>query len=160
MPRLATMIAVPLMLAPTVAWSDWEYARWGMSPDQLARASGGAVTVLPPEQRKKHPAFGSETAASGAYAEGALRMKLSFSFDLTNGGLTCIIFTEAGAPQDELLKQSFVRRNGPPHETGGYKEAGMETFAWSKTDEIGLTLMKNGPSFVTQCKPGNVPPLE
>jgi hypothetical protein len=160
MRRLASLTAVLVTLTPALAWGDWEYAQWGMSPAQVAQASGGAVKVLPPAERKKHPAFNSETAAAGTYTEGQLRLSLSFSFDLKSGGLTCVILTGLGPSQNELLKQSFIRRLGRPESTGGLAEAGMETLAWSKTDEIGLTLMEHDPSFATQCKPGNVPPIE
>jgi hypothetical protein len=158
--RLATLIAIPAMLAPTLAWGNWEYARWGMSPEQVAQASGGTVKVLPPAERKKHPAYNSETAAAGTYSEGALRLGLSFSFDLKNGGLTCVVFTGLDRSQNELLKQSFIRRNGPPQTTGGLPDGSMDTLAWYKQDEIGLTLMRNDPSFATQCKPGTIPPIE
>lgn len=158
MRRVGAMAAVIVTLMPTLAWGDWEYAHWGMKPDQVAQASGGAVKVLPPAKRKQHQnPFNSETAAEGTYSEGALRLNLSFSFDLKTGGLTCIIFSSSG--QDELLKQSFIRRHGTPQSTGGFPDAGMTTFTWTQQDEVGLTLM-NGPSFATQCKPGTIPPLE
>lgn len=161
MSRFAIVIAVLAMLMPTLAWGDWEYVHWGMTPDQVAQASSGAVNVLPPAKRKKHPApFNSETAAEGVYTDGALRLNLSFSFDLKNGGLTCVIFTTVDPSQNELFKQSFIRRHGPPDDTGGFSDAGMDTFTWFKPDEIGLTLMKDGQSFATQCKPGTIPPLD
>jgi hypothetical protein len=114
----ATMMAVIAILTPTLAWADWEYAHWGMSPDQVALASSRAVKVLPPAKRKKHPDFNSETAADGTYTEGALRLGLSFSFDLKNGGLTCVVFTGLDQSQNELLKQSFVRRQRPSQTWG------------------------------------------
>ena len=159
MRQFAPAIALTLMLMPTLARADWEYAHWGMTPDQVAAASGGTVKVLPPALRKKHVEFNSETAADGTYAEGALRLNLSFSFDLKNGGLTCVIFASPDPSQNELFKRSFVSRHGPPQEAGGFKDAGMATFTWYKPDEIGLTLMTSGPSFASQCKPGTIPPL-
>jgi hypothetical protein len=161
MGRFAIVVAVLAMLMPTLAWGDWDYVHWGMTPEQVAQASGGAVNVLPPAKRTTHPApFNSETAAEGLYTEGALKLNLSFSFDLKSGGLTCVIFASEDPSQNELFKQSFMRRYGPPDDTGGFADAGMYTYTWYKPDEVGLTLMEGGQSFASQCKPGTIPPLE
>ena len=147
-----------LVMLSTPASADWEYTRWGMSPEQVAQASGGAVKVLPPGKRRHHPApFSSETAAEGTFTEGALRLEVSFSFDLQSTGLTCVVLNSSG--QDELLRQSFFRRLGKPQSTDDHAAAGMKTFTWRGKDEVGLTLM-NGSSFATECKRGTIPPIE
>jgi len=160
--RIATVIAAVALILPTSARADWKYAHWGMKPDQLALASGGAVQVLAPAKHKKHPApWNSETAAEGTYVDGALHVDLSFSFDSKSGGLNCIIFTTAKKAPDKLFKQMFVDLNGPPQKASSSKDLGMETFSWSTAkDEIGLTLMGDGDSLATQCVPGTNPPFE
>jgi hypothetical protein len=160
--RRATIVILAMGLAlPGLAWSDWRYAHWGQSPDELAAASGGAIKVLPPPARKKHSApWNSETAAIGTYIEGALRLRLSFSFDLKSGGLSCVVFEAQDGSPNELLKKMFVSENGPPQTAANDKSLGMETLSWSKPkDQIGLTLMAEH-SFATQCKPGTNPPVE
>ena len=143
---------------PASAWADWDYAHWGMTPDQVAEASGGAAKVLAPAMRTRHAApFDSETAAAGTYSDGALTLDLSFSFDLTTNGLTCIILTAADPSQNDMLKDSLVRRYGPPQDTGGLPA--MQTFTWYKPDEVGLTLIAGAQSFASVCKPGTIPPL-
>ena len=158
---IAGILTVAL-LTPTLAWSDWKYARWGATPEQVAQASGGAVRVLPAGKRKKHPQpWNSETAAAGTYVEGALHLDLSFSFDLKSGGLNCIVFSAVGNSPDSLFKQMFVGLNGAPQTSEDHKDLGMQTFSWSgKKDQVGLTLMKAGGSFATQCVPGANPPVE
>jgi hypothetical protein len=56
MHRAIALIPVVVTLSPAMAWSDWKYAHWGATPEQVAQASGGAVKVLPAAQRKKHAA--------------------------------------------------------------------------------------------------------
>jgi hypothetical protein len=150
--------ALLLLMAPGVARADWEYAHWGMKPEEVAQASGGAVKVLPPAKWKRHPApFDSETAATGTFTEGALHLTLSFSFDPRTKGLTCIVFNSTG--QDDLFRDSFLHRYGTPRATADHPEYGMKTFEWRGRDEVGLTLMA-GASFATQCLPGTIPPIE
>lgn len=160
--RHATIVILALGIAlPSLAWSDWKYARWGQNPDEVAAASGGAVKVLPAAARKKHAApWNSETAAAGTYIDGALRLRLSFSFDLKGGGLSCIVFEALDGSPNELLKKMFVSQNGPPQSANNDKTLGMETLAWSSPkDQVGVTLMSEH-SFATQCKPGTNPPVE
>jgi hypothetical protein len=161
MSGVAGVIAIAVILTPTFAWADWDYAHWGMTPDQVAQASGGAVKVLAPAMRTQHAApFDSVTAASGTYVEGALKLSMSFSFDLTTNGLSCIIFETMDPSQNKTLKESFARRYGPPQTTGGAPDLGMDSFAWYKPDEVMLTLMTDSGSFASVCKPGTQPPFE
>ena len=162
MHRAIALIPVVVTLSPAMAWSDWKYAHWGATPEQVAQASGGAVKVLPAAQRKKHAApWSSETAAKGTYVDGALHLALSFSFDSKRGGLSCIVFEAAENSPDDLLKQMFINLNGRPQTADDHKDLGMQTFSWSTgKDQIGLTLMTDGGSFATQCLPGTNPPVE
>lgn len=160
--RTAAMIAVTVIFWPTLAWSDWKYAHWRATPEQVAQASGGAAKVLPPAKRKKLPApWDSETAAEGVYVDGDLHLQLSFSFDSKSGGLKCIVFSATEKTPDKLVKKMFVDLNGPPQTASNYKDLGMETFSWTTDkDQIGLTLMGTADSFATQCVPGTNPPYE
>src|SRR4051794_40308198 len=53
--------------APTVAGTGWQYARWGMSPDQVVAASGGQA-VLARQDSRTNTVFGS-TAAEANYRQ-------------------------------------------------------------------------------------------
>ena len=161
MSRVLGVIAATGLLFPTPLWADWDYTHWGMNPEQVAQASGGAVKVLAPEMRTRHAApFDSETAAAGTYSDGTLKLDLSFSFDLTTNGLTCIILTAADPSQNKVLEDFLVHGYGPPQDTGGLAAIGMHTFTWYKPDEVGLTLMTGAQSFASVCKPGTIPPFK
>ena len=162
MHRIGLLVAATVILMPTAAWSDWKYAHWGATPEQVAQASGGVAKVLPPAKRKKLPApWNSETAAEGTYVEGDLHLHLSFSFDSKSGGLNCILFAATEKTPGKLLKKMFVELNGPPQTSNNFKDLEMETFSWSTDkDQIGLTLAGAAGSFATQCVPGTNPPYE
>ena len=66
--------------------------------------------------------------------DGALKLNLSFSFDLKTGGLTCIVFSTSDQSENELLKQFFTRQDGPPKSTQKLVDLGMETLAWQHND--------------------------
>ena len=158
MQRITPVLATMAFLTPSMAWSDWKYAHWGATPEQVALASAGAVKVLPAAKRQKHAApYNSMSAAEGSYVDGKLRVNLRFFFDLKSGGLNCIIFNSVSQSAGEPLKKMFVGLNGSPHVSRNNKGLGMQTFSWStKKDEIGLTLM-DGDAFATQCVPRTQP---
>jgi hypothetical protein len=166
MKRLTTLLFAVSLLSSASAWADWKYAKWGAKPDEVAKASGGAVTVLPAAKRVKHaePYLHSETAATGTYVDGDLTLKLSFSFDAKTGGLTCIAFDlpkKSSMATATKMKDLFVALNGKSLTHNETESVGMETFAWSTPkDQVGVTLMDTADeSFATQCSPGNIPPF-
>lgn len=160
LPRIVILIPMVGMLLPSLALSDWKYAHWGATPEQLVKVSGGAVRILPLQMRQTDSTpRNSVMAAKSSYIDGNLHLQLSFSFDSKSGGLNCIVFDAAMGSPAHQLKQMFFALNGRPDTAANYRNLGIETYSWStKTDQIGLTLMGDGSSFATQCSPGTNPP--
>jgi hypothetical protein len=50
MRSILAAMPIAVMLAPC-ARADWEYTQWGMTPEQVASASGGAVKTSPAADR-------------------------------------------------------------------------------------------------------------
>jgi hypothetical protein len=74
------------------AKANWAYTQWGMTPEQVAAASSGAVQVLPSSQRTRNDVDRWEMAAKGTYKDGSLTMDAGFTFDTQHGGLTCVMY--------------------------------------------------------------------
>ncbi len=72
-------------VACSPARADWAYTRWGMTPEQVAALSSGAVKVLPKVERTDMGDH-SEMAARGTFKDGSRVLDVGFVFD-GKGGL-------------------------------------------------------------------------
>ena len=81
----ALVVILPLLTAqPAIA--DWAYTRWGMSPDEVARASGGPVST---HARQAHySSEGHDALASGSYSAAGFEFDVHFLFSKDNRGLS------------------------------------------------------------------------
>jgi hypothetical protein len=149
--RTLAAIAVLASLFSSPAWANWEYTRWGMTPEQATAASNGAVKLLPPDQRKKLPEADLEAVADGTWTDGPLKLHVGFSVDMKTGGLKCVFYNVLDETQNKLLKEAMVKRYGAPQSTSGLPAIGMETLHWSKPDSIDLNLVEKTAAFVLHC---------
>src|SRR5215470_9149821 len=127
-------MALLLALAPVQARADWAYTHWGMTPEQVASASKGAVNVIPAAQRDKGGI--TEAAAKGTYADGAMKMSVGFLFDTKTGGLICVVYSVLDAAQNETLEAAMVKRYGPPDQSSNVPRMGKDITWKNKTDSI------------------------
>ena len=148
----ASLGALVCLLPLNAARADWEYAKWGMTPEQVAAASRGAVKVIAPAQRKRLAEIKLENAAEGTYAEGTLTLRVHFSFDTDSGGLAMVGYGVLNAAQNGLLKAWLIKRHGPPQSSGGLPAIGFQTFHWRNPDEIDLNITENESAYVLHAK--------
>ena len=134
------------------AMADWEYTKWGMTPEQVASASKGAVTVLEPNQRKRIEEAKMESGAEGTFTDGALRLHVAFSFDTGGTGLVAVGYNALDPAQNGLLQDWLVRKYGPPQSKSGIPAIGLSTWDWAKPDEIEMNVTKGTSAFVLQSK--------
>lgn len=147
---VTTMLAVALLPLNT-ARADWAYTKWGMTPEQVAKASGGAVAVLPADKRRTIKEINLENAAEGTFIDGKLRLRVNFSFDTRTGGLACIGYVVEDKAQGEQLRDWLVQRYGKPQNVSGLPAIGMQSLSWTKPDEINLDLVTGEPAYVLHC---------
>jgi hypothetical protein len=154
--RAAIALGVALSggLAMRPAHADWEYTKWGMTPEQVARASRGAVQAIPAAQRTRIPEVKLESGAEGTFSDGALRLQVGFSFDIPGGGLAMVQYAVLNAEQSGQLKEWMVRRYGQPQSVSGVPAIGMEILNWTTGDEISLHLMTGDRAFVMHSPHG------
>jgi hypothetical protein len=133
------------------AWANWEYTRWGMSPEQVAAASSGAVKVLPKAQRQSGGGDHSEIAAMGIFESEGLTLSVGFQFDTVTGGLTCVLYNAMGDDVAEL-KDLLVKKYGQATQSefpGGY------SMTWKTPESIELAVGERPlAAAVTHCKAG------
>jgi hypothetical protein len=64
------------------AHADWQYTKWGMTPAEVAAASGGAVKVVRPSAESvADKTSRTLTECSGDYIVGKFHFYVVFSFD-------------------------------------------------------------------------------
>jgi hypothetical protein len=139
-----------LLIAPPAAHADWQYTKWGMTPDQVVAASGGKAKLLPAKQRPRIPPL--ETAASGEFQDGALELRTTFSFNTDGGGLACVFYGLTSHDGDEAFKTGLISRYGQPQRVSGLPAIGLQTLSWkTATDEIEASFSKDDPAYVMHC---------
>jgi hypothetical protein len=142
-----------LIGAISSARAEWAYTTWGMSPEQVEKASKGAVHVIPEAERVTLPGANMRTEAEGTYSDGDLRLVVRFSFDPTKGdGLGCVFYGVADEKQGQALKDAMIKRYGKPVREDGIAFLGSTNLGWDKPDNIELQISKDDPAFVTHCK--------
>jgi len=134
------------------ASANWEYARWGMTPEQVAAASKGMVKALPANARTTIAAANLRFAAEGTHRDGNVLLDVRFSFDATTNGLACVSYAVGDPAQNALLKEILIKRYGPPQTEGGLPAIGLQQLAWTKTDEITLMITTGERASVLHCK--------
>ena len=114
----AALLAASAMAAPAAA--DWQYTRWGMSPEQVVAASRGAVQMGPPPSGKTYENLTGR--ARGVHTEAGASFDAYFHFDADlrlarvalerTGGTDCAtlhnrLLAELGKPA-KSTRQSFA----------------------------------------------------
>jgi hypothetical protein len=150
--RIILLASVAMMLCGTAAKADWAYTKWGMTPEQVAKASGGKVNLLRgTDQKTVAPDMRHE--AEGTYSDGPVSLQVRFTFDPTNGnGLNCVFYAVTSENQAPALKDLMIKRYGQPSTEGGIAFLGMTNLTWEKPDDITLQISNSDPAFVTHCK--------
>ena len=150
----ATLLALSVVLClPAAARGDWQYTKWGMTPEEVARASGGAVKAEPPAQRRTIADANLRSGADGTFQDGPIRLRVQFSFDATKGGLACVFYGVMNQADNDAFKAALVKRFGPPQRTTGLQAIGMAVLSWEPGDDsVEFQAMEGEASFAMHCK--------
>lgn len=128
-----------LSLATTQARADWEYARWGMTPEQLVAASKGAAKIIPKAQQQSNDAMKLTTKVEAVYSDGPLKLNVKFAFDPADH-LQMLGYETLDPAQAQPLKDWLVKKYGPPTHSDPPLQR-TSSFLWEKPDEILLTVI-------------------
>jgi hypothetical protein len=143
-------LAAYLTIAAAPASADWEYTRWGMTAEQVIKASGGRAHAMPASRRYGDNAGQFEITVE-ASDPGPPRTTIGFQFGLPSGGLQCVLINAMGNDADSLIAQ-FQQRYGAPDSDDSLGPTRM--LEWHKADTIELAA-NSAPKavVVSQCRP-------
>jgi len=129
--KLLSSFAIAALFAAGIAGkaqADWQYARWGMSPDQLVAAAGGAVRLGPPPQGKTYDNLTGR--ALGTYQGDGATFDAYFHFDNANG-LAKVALERTGGTDCATLHNTLTAQHGKPATSHRQSFATIE--AWNDT---------------------------
>jgi hypothetical protein len=153
--RLAAMAAVGMALCighTGPAFADWAFTKWGMSPEQVAAASNGAIHVLPPGEQKRDEEDHWVIAARGDFKDGDVPLSPGFMFDTRNNGLICVVYGTTGKESDQFLPKLEQRYGKPAAQSEVFS---MQTTTWHTPDDIELSVTTNShAASVMHCQKG------
>ncbi|GAC1339747.1 MAG: hypothetical protein NVS2B16_26930 [Chloroflexota bacterium] len=89
-----------IALSATGARADWQYTKWGMSPEQFARASHGAASVVPFNQKSVRD--GKSCLIQGGYQTDAQNYKLTGCFVGQDLALIVLNLPHPASPSDMI----------------------------------------------------------
>lgn len=123
-PLLASAVVATLML-PAIVRADWQFARWGMSKDQVAGAAGIAVDRSAPwmsPDRKIEWAFSVSHQAAG------VQFKAQFGFEAASGRLALVKLQPVSSGDCGGLKSALLERYGKPDTENEKKLQGNDLY--------------------------------
>lgn len=82
-------ICASLLVIPSAAIADWEYTKWGMSPDQVVKASKGKAQQHPRDA--DNSTDGADALVSGTYSAAGYNFTTHFRFGKNDGGLSAVL---------------------------------------------------------------------
>src|SRR5258706_14614482 len=86
--RRCLLLVAPLAFAADTALAGWQYTDWGMSPEQVVKASDGSA--VPDPRAVDVPNGPYETKLRAAYSAQGIMFRAYFLFSRANGGLEAV----------------------------------------------------------------------
>jgi hypothetical protein len=139
-----------LAASPGQATANWEYTVWGMTPEDVAAASGGKVRVLAAARPDHAASPGPESMAEGRFALGPFPMTVKFGFD-QDRRLTMVTLTFAEQQRPDQLKAWLNQNYGKPR-TMPAADEDMGSWTWITPDKdvIELVIDDDNPAILSQ----------
>lgn len=151
--RLYLVVIGLLSGLPAVpAHADWEYTNWGMTPDQVVRASGGTAKLLAASEQKKDDDMKMVTKVGGDYAKDGLHLAIKFGFSTETDKLQMVGYAVTDMKQNDLLIAWLTKKYGAPQQESAIEAIGYHSYGWTQPDDIMVGITKGSPAFVMQSK--------
>ena len=130
------------LFLPSLAYADWQYTRWGMSPDDVVKASAGVAT--PDPNSRGHSTDDSESLLTAPYTRGRFAFSAHFLFDRRTHMLSRVDLQLKDPRQCYVLWGELYAGYGKPQSES--KRSGVrESAHWRDADaNNGIAIVKIG----------------
>lgn len=130
------------LIGPVAVRADWQYTKWGMTPEQTIAASGGtAVSTTEEEKRSQSPANKSgEALVKAPYQSGDFQFNAYFIFRKDRLVAVSLGLKDSTITSAYLLSSIQLKYGKPLSET---RDSAYSVLTWRNQDEQ-ITIMTIG----------------
>lgn len=134
------------------ALADWQWTRWGMTTDQVLRASRGAARHSSPAERASLSVINNgrtdrDAKIVGQYETDGFAFATTFMFDPRTDRLVCVYLSLRDKEQSIRLETELKRIYGAPDRTISSSALGMRVLYWDRQDEVSFVATDRSPSL-------------
>ncbi|HEY0833899.1 MAG TPA: hypothetical protein VGE72_08335 [Azospirillum sp.] len=109
--------ALAMLVAPSgPALADWQYTRWGMTPDEVKAACACTMDVLTPEEIQQYTYGKGRALLKTTYTSGEHRFTARFVFGKSDGLLSRVELLLNADSDVFSLKRDLLEKYGKPSE--------------------------------------------
>jgi hypothetical protein len=116
--RVLTTTAVLMLLSmPLTAYADWQYTKWGMSPEEVVAASNGNAHLVPDAEAKKElgdPRSYLVTLAREMRSIDGEKFSVSFNFGKHSKRLQSVSLDAADVSRCSIYRAALFHKYGTP----------------------------------------------
>ena len=119
MPRYTAVLLVIIFLSFTEAdiYADWQYTKWGMTPDQAIEASGGKLVKY---EERTAPTDKNRALLKGKHLSGQFQFDAVLYFSINTNQLSYVSLQLLDSSLRFALRQDLIQKYGKPiMESGG-----------------------------------------
>ena len=158
---IAASIGLVLVASPAAA--DWQWTKWGMTPEEVLKSSNGKASLTDENEIKKwSPVQGVNgemkiiymALAKAPYDANGMNFRAVFLFSMEASKLECVDLTVNDVSHNAKLGTELERIYGAHDRIMSVPMIGFKMRSWDKEDEISLregTGISAGPSSVRYC---------
>lgn len=151
--RTILMVSIAAALAvmtPTDSHADWQYTRWGMTPNQAIAASNGQLRRCDPQACKGKDATGDSNTVQlfGDYVSGQFNFTVFLYFDNRSSKLSYVTLQLKTPEKAIALLRALRKKYGEPSRRAREGEFVniFKIFVWQdQNDWIQLMIIGDGP---------------
>jgi hypothetical protein len=114
---LAAAAIIAFLSPPRTACADWQYTKWGMSPEEVVTASNADAHLVPDAQAKKElgdPRSYFVTLASGTRSIDGERFSVLFGFGIHSKRLQIVTLRAADTSRCFIYRAALLDKYGAP----------------------------------------------
>jgi hypothetical protein len=144
-----------IFLEMPIAFADWQWTKWGMTPQQVVSASKGVATLTSPDRRTKLSVSQAgkitmDAKLTAPYSANGFSFTAAFLFDVSTEGLKCVSL-ELVSGNANSLEGQLTTIYGKIDRTRAIPPIGLNASYWDRNDEISLVTLRDSFTTLRYC---------
>jgi len=131
--------SLALSMECAVSYADWQYTRWGMSPEQVIKSSKGKA--------KPYSGTMPDVRVQGEYQSGAFHFRVNFAFRPNGKQLSEVELVPLDNSTCHSLKLNLEGKYGQPVSTEANEYLERQEFRWHDKKQNNLVIFASYPKM-------------